>query len=263
MPIPTSLLKRWVIQPVPKPNMKLRLFAFPYAGGGASIFASWPHLLPADVELCAVQMPGREGRLGECPITCWEDAIPKLAEGLMPVLDRPFAFFGHSLGAALAFELARHLRRHLQPCPVHLFVSGRSAPHLPHEKSPTYNLPRAQFVRELGRWGTPREVLIDPELLNVFLPLLRADFGLSEMHVYRPEVPLATPISAYGGEHDAHVLPAKLDRWADLTSAAFRRVLFPGGHFFLNEHRAIVVSELAKELNTITAKKAPALQPSV
>jgi medium-chain acyl-[acyl-carrier-protein] hydrolase len=242
--------------------MRLRLFAFPYAGAGASVFSSWSRFLPADVELCGVQMPGREGRLGEPPITCWDDAIPRLAEGLMPAMDRPFAFFGHSLGAALAFELARHLRRDRLPGPVHLFVSGRKAPHLRREEPPTYNLPRAQFLHELTRWGTPDSVLNNPELLDVFLPLLRADFGLSEMHVCRPEAPLATPISAYGGEHDEHVLPAQVDGWREHTSAGFRRVLFPGGHFFLNEHRADLLSEFGRELQAITMRLTLAYQPS-
>jgi len=263
MPVSPSLVNRWVVSPTPRPGMKLRLIAFPYAGAGASVFAAWCRLLPADVELCAVQMPGREGRLGESPITSWEDVIPKLAEALRPVLDRPFVFFGHSLGAALAFELAHHLRRHLQPGPLHLFVSGRCAPHLPHKRAPTYNLPQPQFVHELGRWGTPKEVLNDPELLDLFLPLLRADFGLSEMHAYRPETPLAIPISAYGGELDMHILPEDLDRWHDLTSAAFRRVLFPGDHFFLNEHRGVVLSELSKELHAIAAKQPIVFRPSV
>lgn len=234
--------------------MRLRLFAFPYAGAGTSVFSSWPRAIPADVELCGVQMPGREGRLGEEPITSWEDAIPRLADGLMPVLDRPYAFFGHSLGAALAFELARYLRRDRRPAPVHLFVSGRRAPHLVREEPPTYNLPRPQFVHELTRWGTPDDVLKEQELLEVFLPLLRADFGLSETHVYQAEAPLAMPISAYGGEQDEHVLPAHIDGWRQHTSASFRRVLFPGGHFFLNGHRAAVLSELARELQAITAR---------
>jgi surfactin synthase thioesterase subunit len=101
-------------------------------------------------------------------------------------------------------------------------------------------------------------VLNDPELLEVFLPLLRADFGLSEMHAYQPEAPLAIPISGYGGERDEHVQPAHLDGWREQTSIGFRRVLFPGGHFFLNEHRAALLSEFARELKAITARLIPA-----
>lgn len=244
----------WLIVPgPPKDNARLRLFAFPYAGGGASVFSSWPRILPANVEICAVQMPGREGRLSERPITSWEDTIPRLAEALIPAMDRPFVFFGHSLGAVLAFELARHLRRERRRGPVHLFVSGRRAPHLLRERPPTYNLPRAQFLCELALWGTPDIVLRTPELLDVFLPVLRADFGLSEMHIYQPEMPLATPISAYGGEQDVHVSPADVEQWRKHTSEAFRRVMFPGGHFFLNEHRVAVLSEVVTELRAITS----------
>ncbi len=253
----------WLIVPAPNRAARLRLFCFPYAGAGASVFASWPRALPSDLELCAVQMPGREGRLSEPPITRWDMAVERLAGALLPWMDRPFALFGHSLGAVLAFELACRLRRDRQAGLVHLFVSGRPAPHLPHDEPPTYTQPKAQFLREVSRWAaTPKEVLQDDEIIEMFLPLLRADFGLSETHSCQSDVPLAVPISAYGGIDDEHAPPITVEEWRAHTTASFRRVTFPGGHFFLNENRAAVLSQLAGELRSIIARPTVSSQPT-
>jgi len=240
-----------VIVPVPKPAARCRLLCFPYAGAGASMFAAWPRTIPPDVEVCAVQMPGREGRLSEPPITRWDEAVDNVNDVLMPWTDRPFAFFGHSLGAALAFEVARRFQRDRRPGLVHLFVSGRRAPHLPPDERPTYNLPDEQFLRELRRLaGTPEDVLQDTEFLELFIPLLRADFCLSETYAYRHDAPLAVPITAYGGAEDETVPPEKLEGWREHTTSSFRQVIFPGGHFFVNEARASVLSELRRELES-------------
>src|SRR5207248_10941200 len=136
-----------------------------------SVFWAWPQAFPSTVEVCAVQMPGREGRLSEPPLTRWDEAVERLAEALLPWMQRPFAFFGHSLGALLACELARRLARGGRSGPVHLFVSGRVAPHVAPD-DPTYNLPEEEFVRELRRLtGTPEDVLENAELRHLFVPL--------------------------------------------------------------------------------------------
>ncbi|MCU1323505.1 MAG: thioesterase [Acidobacteriaceae bacterium] len=241
----------WCVVQLPRPEARLRLFAFPYAGAGASIYSSWGKYLSDDVECYAIQMPGREGRLSEPPIASWDILIPQLASSLLHLFDRPFAFFGHSLGAAIAFELSRYLQRSRLPEPVHLCVSGRRAPQFIRESPPTYDLPTKDFSRELARWGTPKEVLDEPELLDVFLPLLRADFCLSESHGYTDGSPLNCPISAYGGALDEHIRSNHLQGWSLHTANSFRSVLFPGGHFFLNENRSLVISDLNQELKSV------------
>jgi surfactin synthase thioesterase subunit len=194
-------------------------------------------------------MPGREARLREPPITRWEEVIWRLSEALMPWMDRPFALFGHSLGALVAFEFARHLDRDRRAELIQMFVSGREAPQLPLDETPKHNLPHEELLDELRQLaGTNEEVLKERELLDIFIPLLRADFFLSESHVYEAGPPLNVPITAYGGMQDEHVLTSKLEAWCEQTTAGFRRVMFPGGHFFLHDHRAQILTDLAGEL---------------
>ncbi|HEX8212555.1 MAG TPA: alpha/beta fold hydrolase [Longimicrobium sp.] len=241
---------RWVRIPGgANPAARLRLFCFPYAGGGASVFFPWPRALPPEVEVCAVQLPGREERLHEPPITRWDELVDQLAGALVPWMDRPFAFFGHSLGASVAFELAQRLRRDRRRGPVHLFASGRAAPHLPPSMAPVHHLPHEEFVHELRRLaGTPDEVLEKADLMEILIPLLRADFQLAETYTFQGDEPLAIPISAYGGVEDERVRPADVEGWRQHATGAFRRVMFPAGHFFVNEHRPFVLAELGREL---------------
>jgi surfactin synthase thioesterase subunit len=166
-------------------------------------------------------------------------------------LDRPFALFGHSLGAILAFEVARRIRH---PGLAHLFVSGRRAPHVPLDRPPIHDLPDSDLADELRRLaGTPEEVLREPEFASVFMPLIRADFRLSETYLYRPSPPLRIPITAYGGIDDAEVASAAVEAWSTHTTGACRRAMFPGGHFFIAENPAAVFADLVPELETIAA----------
>jgi medium-chain acyl-[acyl-carrier-protein] hydrolase len=233
----------------PNPAAKLRLLCFPFAGGGASVFSSWPRALPPEVEVCAAQMPGREGRLGEPAMRTWDGLVDRLVAAFEPWMDRPFVLFGYSLGAALAFEFACYLRRRRRPGLVHLVVCARRAPHVPREDPPTYHLPDAEFIEALRRIsGTPEEVLQNPELREILFPLLRADFALSETYVYQEQAPLAVPISVYGGVGDELVAETYLDAWRVHTTGTFRRCMFPGTHFFLTENRSAVLAELTREL---------------
>ena len=250
----------WLVTPVANPRARLRLFCVPHAGSGASVHARWAHELPADVEVCAIQMPGREGRHREPPLTRWDDVRDALAEALRPWMDKPFALFGHSLGALVAFELAGRLSDdRSRPC-AHLFVSGCRAPHLPLDEAPLHHLPAEELVRELRRSrGTPDQVFDAPELLAHFLPTLRADLYLYETYAaraHRQDDALPVPISAYGGLEDDRVAAPALQAWRHHTSAAFRHVMFSGGHFFLKEHRAAVLSQLSAELRGIVSRMA-------
>jgi surfactin synthase thioesterase subunit len=201
------------------------------------------------IEICPVQLPGRERRLRERPFTAMEPLVAALAEALVPLLDRPFAFFGHSLGAWVGFELARYLRATSGPQPVQLFVAGSRAPHLPFAAPSLHDLPHEEFVAALGRLGgTPKEVLRDPELMALFEPVLRADFAIADSYTFRCEEPLACPISAFGGMADTLATPTSIAAWSALSRGRFRQRIVPGGHFFIREERAMVLAGIHNDL---------------
>lgn len=211
------------------------------------IFRTWSDALPADVEVCPVQLPGRGTRLMERPFTRLSPLVEALAQALAPLLDRPFAFFGHSLGALVSFELARQIRRQYGVHPVRLFVSAGQAPQIPHRVPPIHTLPDKEFLVELRRLnGTPSELLDHEELMDIMLPLLRADFALYETYVYSTEPPLDCPISAFGGLQDHRVSKSDLEAWRAQTSGPFSLQIFPGDHFFLKQ--PLLLQALSREL---------------
>lgn len=242
--------ERWLKVFHPRRLAKLRLFCFPYAGGGAAVYRSWHAGLPELVELAAVQPPGRESRFREEPFRRIEPMADAATDALAGHLDRPFAFFGHSLGAILAFEVVRRLRRRGLPQPRHLFVSGRPAPRVESTDPPIHDLPREEFIEAVRRYsGTPEEVLQNRELMELIEPLLRADFSASETYRYEPDAePLDLPLTALGGIEDAEVPPGHLAPWREETRGRFQERLLPGGHFFLNERQDEVVELVAREL---------------
>jgi medium-chain acyl-[acyl-carrier-protein] hydrolase len=245
----------WILRPRPNPRARLRLICFPYAGGGGSIFRTWPSALPDDVEVLAIELPGRETRFKERPFQEMPALIAALTDAVGPELAAPFAIYGHSLGALIAFCFACELRRRSHPGPVHLFVSGRRAPQLP-EPSPAYHLPEPAFLahlRHLG--GIPEAVIQNAELMAIFLPILRADFVLSEATATPPDEPLGCPITALGGLGDDKATLDELDAWRAQTRAAFERETFPGGHFFLQQGaRDAFLGSLSRRLARITAR---------
>lgn len=254
-----SPLNGWAIYPSRNPNARLRLFCFPYAGGGATIYSTWARSLPPEIEVVAVQPPGREGRLAETPYSDLMQLAEAMHRELRPHFDKPFAFFGHSNGGLMAFELARALRRAGDPMPLHLFASGRPAPQLVIDEPPIHALPHDEFIHELRRFaGTPEEILANAEIMELIMPLLRADFALGETYVYAPEEPLNLPISAYGGVRDDEVSQEQVEAWRAQTSAAFHMRMFPGDHFFINGDRAMVMEELTRELRPLLMRVAHA-----
>lgn len=246
----------WVSCPRPNPAAKLRLFCFPYSGAAANVYYPWVDVLPPSWEVCPVQLPGRGTRLTEPLADRLQPQVEALAAGLAPYFDKPFAFFGHSMGALLSFELARCLSRALDRLPVHLFVSGHPAPQLPDRNLPLHALPHDEFLvklRELN--GTPEEVLKHDELLQLLVPILRADFAVCETYVYPAEPPLPIPISAYSGLGDDYVNREELEAWRQQTTASFSLRMFPGDHFYINTARPYLLQVLARELEQTLAIK--------
>ncbi len=239
----------WLNFPQPHSQATFRLFCLPYAGGSAVMFRSWPNHFPESVEICSVQLPGRGARLKEVPFRRIQELVPLLAEAVKPYLDKPFAIFGYSLGAVIGFELTRHLRQTASASPGHLFVAGRRAPQVSVDRSPRYALPDEEFISELRKLnGTPEEVLEHPELVQLMLPSLRADFELDETYVYRSETPLDVPLSAYGGLADPDVTREHLQAWREQTTSAFELMMFPGDHFFLHTGQSLLFQAINRRL---------------
>lgn len=230
------------------PRAVLRLFCFPYGGGAARAYRPWGQTLPPEIDVCAIQLPGRGNRLREPPLTKMPLAVELVAREIVSMLDRPYAFFGHSMGAILGFEVARLLRRRGQQLPTHLFVSGHRAPQIPKTEPYTYNLSDEEFIAELHRLnGTPVEVLEHPDMMQIMLPLLRADFESIQTYSYTHEPPLDCPITALGGLTDPDVSRATLEPWREQTTAAFNLKMFPGDHFFLHQEQTGVLRVIAQE----------------
>jgi medium-chain acyl-[acyl-carrier-protein] hydrolase len=239
----------WITFPQPRPGARLRLFCFPFAGGGAATYRNWPSYLPAAIEVCAIQPPGREYRIQETPYSRLPDLMEKLTGALASYLDLPFAFFGHSLGGLLAFECARSLRRAQGIEPVHLFVSAARAPHAPLAREPIHQLPDSRFADALRRLnGTPEAVLANAELMALVLPTLRADFSLYETYVYAAEPPLECPVSAFGGTRDCEVGKQAIEGWQQHTLGRFTLRMFPGDHFFLQSAHPALQYLIAEDL---------------
>ncbi|MFB2836755.1 thioesterase II family protein [Floridanema evergladense] len=245
-----SLTANWVTYPKPNPEAKIRLFCFHYAGGGAVAFRSWSDYLPSTVEVCPIEFPGRSYRLRETPFTHIEPLLQSLTPIILPHLNKPFAFFGHSMGALVSFELTRLLRKEYHLNPLHLFVSAHRAPQIPDRYPPIYALPEAEFIKELRRYnGTPEAILENAELMELLLPTLRADFSVVGTYTYKPESPLECPITAFGGLEDWKANAQDLEPWREQTNSAFSREMFPGDHFFLQSAQSLLLERLSQLLN--------------
>ncbi len=241
--------EKWVFYFKRNPTASERLFCLPFAGTGATIFRGWENYLPAKIEICPVQLPGRETRLKESAFTRLYPLVEALAEGLEPLLDKPFSIFGHSMGALLAFELTRLLQEKKLPLPRQLFLSARPAPQFPGLKDETYRLPHNDFVAKLRQMnGTPEQVLNSPPLLEMLLPILRADFELCSTYNYLPAPPLSIPMRVYGGIADRTLPPESLAAWEALTTGKFSLQVFEGDHFFFLADKERFLSQLSRDL---------------
>lgn len=242
----------WLVRHRTTKPQRLRLFCLPYAGGNSQIYRSYSQSLPGEVEVCAVQLPGREKRFCEPALESVEAIVDGLASLQEAVFDLPFAIFGHSLGAISGFELTRRLRATLGRSPEHLWVSGHRAPHLPDPNPLVHDSPDDELIEELRRLnGTPQEIFDSPELLDLLMPLIRADFTAAETYSYREGTPLACPITAFGGARDELVTREELEPWREHTRGRFRLVMLPGDHFFIHQDHDRLIGLLAADLEEI------------
>jgi medium-chain acyl-[acyl-carrier-protein] hydrolase len=245
----TSNPSKWVLFPKPSPGASARLFCFHYSGGSAQVFQAWPAYLHQTVEVGMIQLPGRGHRLTEPKITRLLALSQIVAQALQPYLDKPFMFFGHSLGALLCFEVARCLRRENHLEPIHLFISATEAPHLRNRDEPLSSLPKAALIEKLHEFnGTPLEVLQNEEMMELLLPTIRADFELCETYEYHPEAPLGCSLTIYGGIEDHKVESGRLASWSEMTVGASNIRMFSGGHFFINTTQATFLQTFARDL---------------
>lgn len=208
------------------------LLCFHHAGGSAAMYRRWSPLLPPRIEPIAVQLPGRADRFTEPPYEHMAPLVDALVEVIAPLLDRPFACYGASMGARVSWALAHALRGRGLPSPGMLFVAASRAPCLDDGSWLWEDREDGLrgYVHEMG--GTPAEVLAEPELLAGLLPTLAADLTVLSTHGFRPTAPLAVPIHAFAGTDDAEADPRRMDGWRNETSAAFGLDPVPGGHFF-------------------------------
>ncbi|MFI7000142.1 thioesterase II family protein [Nocardia sp. NPDC050175] len=218
------------------------LYCLPHAGAGASTYLPWRKELQPDVDVVPLQPPGREMRMRDEPFENLTPLLNDLLAAMDGVWQEPFALFGHSLGALVAFELARRLSAGEGPRPAHLIVSGRRAPQHP-SRLPWIRMADdpmlLEIVRRLG--GTPDEILDDEQMRQTVLTLMRADLGVDQTYRYRPDPPLDVPITVLSGSTDSHVTMAELEPWAECGSAGVDIRLVPGGHFFVVTQRETVL----------------------
>jgi surfactin synthase thioesterase subunit len=245
--MPMKGLPAWILPLRSRPGAALKLFCFPHAGGGASSFVRWIDRLPPSVQLCPLQLPGRESRFGEPAPETIEALVGAITAGV-PFGDEPFVFLGHSMGALLAFEVTRRLRRLGRTGPRLLIASGSRPPQRGYEDLRLHRVQGEDLMDELRRYGTLEEVLAHRELVELIAPVIQADARMLSAYRHVQEPPLQIPIIAYGGLDDPTLSPEEMEGWRHQTSADFIRRAFPGGHHFLNPGEPAFFEALAVDL---------------
>ncbi len=242
--------------PRPRAGATLRLFCFSPAGYGASIYRDWARRLPDDIEVCAVRLPGRENLRQHPLLSTFEPLVDTATRIIAPYLDRPFAIFGHSMGSWVGFEVARRVRASAGTQPVHLFVSGRRAPHVEGSQPPIHELPEDELIAEIQRryGGIPDAVLSEPELLALTLPILRADLAALHSYRYVSGPPYDCDITCFTGADDREIATAGMEAWGEHTAGTFVLTTLPGGHFYLTGPSGVtLVERIGETLRSVVA----------
>ena len=246
----------WIVRPRPRPEARLKLFCAPHAGGGPHTYHTWPQRLPDWVEVCSLLPPGRDNRFLEQAIESMEELVRAALPALAPELDRPFAFFGHSMGGTISFALSLEIQRRGLGSPVALFVSGSNGPQFP-EEDPLYLMPQERFVQKMRDLNSvAAEVWENRELMELMLPVLRADCKLLETYVYRGPCELTCPIVAFDGVDDPLTFDDQVAGWAEQTSGPFTLHKLQGDHFFLDSSRDELLEIVANRLSELEAQTA-------
>jgi medium-chain acyl-[acyl-carrier-protein] hydrolase len=246
-----GVLSAWLGNRKLRSNSALRLFCLPYAGDLGTGFYRWQSLLEPRIEVCPVILPGRGVRNDEPLIRRSKEMVEALSSSLHEYLDQPFAIFGHSLGALLAYEWACALARSNAPQPRMLFVSGRPAPHLPWRHKHVHSMDRQEFVRTLSEFeGTPQDILADPMVMALLAPIIQADFEISETYTPGERMRLSCPITALSGRSDRFASELEMAAWAEHTTGPFTLRVLEGSHFFIRSEETDVIDTVTKCLTS-------------
>ncbi len=247
---------RWFLCPEPNPKAKMRIFCLHYAGGGASMYHSWKKAFSDDVELWAIQLPGRESRYSEPRIQSLSDLVKMIVDVLQPLVDKPFAIFGYSMGALLAFEITRELRSRGEPQPVHLFLASATAPHLPKVYPPLAQLPEDELIDQVRYYfQPPEEIWQNAELLELILPILRDDLSVIESHQHVEQKRLDCSIDVYIGLNDRSAPVNDAQAWSEYSNTTFQLTGFQGGHFFWETESTKLMEKVHLRLNELNRDK--------
>ncbi len=247
---------KWIVQPKPNESAKIRLFCFPYAGSSAVVtYKYFVDNLPDFIEVCPVELPGRGTRMGEKLIDNIEVILEEIAENIKDFLDKPFIFFGHSMGALISYELTQKINEKYNAKPLKLYVSAHKAPFLERGGPIMHKLEKNSFVNELKKMnGIPNELLEHTELMDLMLPIIRNDYALCENYTYRGKEKINVPITAFGGKFDKDIKEIDLIKWSEVTDQAFNHFLLDGDHFFITKERERFLSLFTKLLANDTSK---------
>lgn len=233
----------------PRLDARVRLLCFPYSGRGARLYRSWERVLGAHIELCSVQLPGRETRIREPRVVRMSPLVDAMMNSIIEILDKPFVVFGYSAGALIAFEIASRISRCRPDMLAGLIVASRPGPDLKPERKVIHSLTEAAFIEYiLNLGGTSAEVLADPELRNIVLPILRSDFELAETYEYLPSRPLDCPIFVYAGEDDQYLTNRDCQAWQSHSTREVKIRFFKGGHFFIEECGEELIDNIAADV---------------
>ena len=241
---------RWIVRSAKNNSIKSRLFCFPYAGGNAGIYKDWVQHFE-ETEIVAIQLPGRSNRFSEACIDNLASCVEEILHSVKHLLDKPFAFFGHSLGAIIAYELLRKIPERQYTNCLQLFVSGRIAPDLVSPNPKISHLPNDQFKKVLKQYeGTDIELLKNDDLMDVLIPMLRSDFKMIETYHHQHKSPLKTPITTLSGKDDLFVDFDAVSEWQRFSGKPLTHHSFDGNHFFVDKNRA----EIAQLVSNIMLK---------
>ena len=242
---------RWFVNLTPRRRAPRRLFLFPFAGAGPYVFRPWVNLLPGDLSIIAVQLPGRGSRIRETPIRRLDQVLDQLEYEIGEYLDIPFSFFGHSMGALIMFECARRLRASGYE-PEQMHVSAYPAPHIPFPYRRLHGLSETEFILEMRYLsGTPEQVLGCRDLLELVIPVLRADFEILEDYRYIEGKPFDCPLLVTGGTRDPIARREHLELWRNHAAGPFDLAMFEGNHFYYEQHREAFLGLVSRNLHGI------------